>query len=104
MPRAILGIVVSYIAIMIFFFALYRAILMLAAERVFQPDTFKVSPLWIALALGGGFCAGVLAGYLSLTISGRILTCQVLAAIVFFSALNVLSIDHRGSDTAPPQR
>ncbi len=89
MPRAILGIVVSYIAIMIFFFALYRAILMLAAERVFQPDTFKVSPLWIALALAGGFCAGALAGYLCLTISGRILTCQVLAAIVFLLSVEM---------------
>ena len=90
MLKPILGVVVSYIVMFLVFFAVFTGLyLMLGADRVFEPGTFKVSPLWIALALAGALAAGMLAGYLCLTISGSMRACQVLAVIAFLIAIGM---------------
>jgi len=104
MVRAGLGVVGSFLAMLVFFFAVFTALyLMLGAERVFEPGTFKISALWIGLALGGSLVAGTLAGYLCLTITGSFRACQVLAVIVFVAAI-VMCFPSMTADQTPRPR
>ena len=88
MIKAILGIVVGYVALMIFFFVVFTGLyLVLGAERVFQPGTFQISTLWLVLALAGSVCAGMLGGYVCRALSHSLGACRVLAIIVFLLSL-----------------
>ena len=104
MGKSIIAVVISYIAMMVAFFAVFTALyLALGAERVFEPGTFKVTPLWIALALAAAVSAGVLGGYLCFAISGSLRACQVMAVIVFVLAL-VMCIPSMTADQTPRPR
>jgi len=104
MLKPILGVVLSFVAMMIFFFALFTALyLALGAERVFQPGTFKISTLWMVLALAGALCVGILAGYLCFSISGSSRACQVLAVIVLLLAI-VMCLPSISADQTPRPR
>ena len=88
MLKSILAIIVSYVAM----FALFRAVVtglyfLLGVERMFQPDSYEVSVLWIVLTLVVGFLGTLLGGYLCAWISKSWRTCQVFALIVFLLAL-----------------
>ena len=104
MGKSIIAVVISYIAMMVVFFVVFAALyLALGAERVFEPGTFKVTPLWIALALAGAIAAGALGGYLCFAISGSLRACQVMAVIVFVLAL-VMCIPSMTADQTPRSR
>jgi hypothetical protein len=88
MLRSILAIVVSYIAMFVVFMAIFFGLYFaLGVERVFQPDSYEVSMLWITVTLVIAFLVTMFAGYLCAAISHSWRTCQVFALIVFLLAL-----------------
>jgi hypothetical protein len=104
MGKSILAVVISYIAMMVVFFAVFTGLyLVLGAERVFEPGTFEVTPLWTALALAGAVGAGALGGYLCFAISGSLRACQVMAVIVLVLAV-VMCIPAMTADQTPRPR
>lgn len=104
MGKSIAAVVISYIAMMVTVFAVFTALyLALGPERVFEPGTFAVTPLWNALSLVGAVGAGALGGYLCFAISGSLRVCQVMAVIVFVLAL-VMCMPSMTADQTPRPR
>lgn len=88
MLKSILAIIVSYLAMFVIFMAIVIGLYFaLGVERVFQPDSYEVSMLWIALTLVTGFLLSILGGYLCAAISKSWRTCQIFALIVFVLGL-----------------
>jgi hypothetical protein len=88
MLRSIAALIVSYVAMLVFFFAAFTGCyLALGTDRVFQPDSYEVSMLWIVLALVLSLLGSMLGGYICAAISRKMRTCQVFAFIVFFLGL-----------------
>jgi hypothetical protein len=88
MLRSILAILVSYVAMFVLFMAIFVGLyFVLGIERVFQPDSYEVSMLWIIITLVVAFLVTMFAGYLCAAISKSWRTCQVFALIVFLFAL-----------------
>ena len=88
MLRFILGVVAGYGAMALFFFAVFTgAYLVLGPERVFQPDSYEVSTLWLVIYGAVYFCGGILACVVALAISRTQRTCQVLAFVIFVAGL-----------------
>ena len=88
MLKSILAIIVSYLALFILFMAISTGCYFaLGIERVFQPDSYEVSTLWVILTLVIAFLVTMFAGYLCATLSKNWRTCQVFALIVFLLAL-----------------
>jgi hypothetical protein len=82
--KSILAVIVSYIVMAIFLFAIFTAAyLALGPERVFQPGTYAVSPLWLTFYAVANLSAAILGGYICATISRSKITCRVFAGIVF---------------------
>jgi uncharacterized membrane protein YedE/YeeE len=88
MLRSILAIIASYAAMFILFMAIFfGCYFALGVERVFQPDSYEVSTVWVILTLVIAFLVTMFAGYLCAAISQSWRTCQVFALIVFLLAL-----------------
>src|SRR3954468_24850971 len=88
MLKSIIAIVVSYVAMFVLFMAVFTGLYFLfGVERVFQPDSYAVSTLWITVTLIGALLGGMFGGFLCATISKSWRTCQVLALVVFLLAL-----------------
>jgi hypothetical protein len=88
MLRSILAIIASYAVMFVFFFAAFTGCyLALGTERVFQPDSYEVSTVWIVAALVISVLGAILGGYICAAISRKMRTCQVFAFIVFFLGL-----------------
>jgi hypothetical protein len=88
MLKSILAIIVGYLAMFILFMALSAGLyFVLGIERVFQADSYEISRLWIGVTIAVGFLSTIFAGYLCAAISGRWLTCQIFALIVFLLTL-----------------
>jgi hypothetical protein len=88
MLRSILAVIASYAVMFVFFFAAFTGCyLALGTERVFQPDSYEVSLLWIVVALVVSLLGSMLGGYICAAISRNMRTCQVFAFIVFFLGL-----------------
>lgn len=88
MLKSILAIIASYIAIFIVLFAAFTGCyLALGAEGSFQPDSYNVSTVWIALTVVVCLVAGLIGGFLCALISKSRKTCQIFAFIVFFLGL-----------------
>ena len=88
MLKSILAIIVSYAVMFILFMAVFVGLYFaLGIERVFQPDSYEVSTLWIIVTLIIAFLGTMFAGYLCAAISKSWRTCQVFALIVFLLAL-----------------
>jgi len=84
MLKNIIAIVVSYVAMFVVFMAIFAGLyFVLGTERVFKPDSYEISTVWLALTLIFGFLVTVFAGFLCATISKNWRTCQVFALIVF---------------------
>jgi amino acid transporter len=83
MLRSIAGVIVSYIVMAIFITVVFIGVfLALGVERVFQPDSYEVSTLWLAISTAISFCSAILGGYVCAAISRCMRACQVLALIV----------------------
>jgi hypothetical protein len=88
MLRSILAVIVSYVVMFVIFMAIFVCLYFaLGVERVFQPDSYEVSMLWIIITLVVAFLVTMFAGYLCAVISKSWRTCQVFALIVFLFAL-----------------
>jgi len=88
MLKSILAIIVSYVAMFVIFMAIFTGLYFaIGVERVFQPDSYEISVLWLALTLVIGFVVSMFAGYLCAAISKSWRTCQIFALIVFLLAL-----------------
>jgi len=103
MLKSIAAIIVSYVAMFVIFMVIFTCLyLMLGVERVFQPDSYEVSMLWIALTLVIGFLVSIFAGFLCAVISKSWRACQVFALIVFVLALiQCFSALRRNNPDAP---
>lgn len=83
MLRSIVGVIVGYAVIFIFFFATFTgAYFALGVDRIFQPDSYEVSTLWLVLSAVISLCGSILGGYVCATISRNKRTCRVFAGIV----------------------
>ena len=83
MLRGIVGVIAGYIVMAIFITIVFLGLfLALGVERVFQPDSYEVSTLWLAITAVIGVCSGILGGYVCAAISRSMRACQVLALIV----------------------
>lgn len=88
MLKSIVAIVVSYVVMFAIFMAIFTGLyFLLGVERVFQPDSYEVSMLWIVLTLVIAFLVTMLSGYICAAISKSWRTCQVFALIVFVLTL-----------------
>ena len=54
----------------------------LASIAFFQPDSYEVSTLWLAISILISICSAILGGYVCAAISKSMRACQVLALIV----------------------
>ena len=62
MLKSIIAIVVSYVAMLVLFMAVFTGLYFLfGVERIFQPDSYEVSPLWMAVTLVGALLGAVVA-------------------------------------------
>jgi hypothetical protein len=83
MLKAFGGIVVGYIAMAILVALLFiGAFLALGVERAFQPDSYEISTLWIAVSMAINFGSAMVGGCVCAAISKSRRACQALAAIV----------------------
>ena len=83
MLRSICGVIVGYIAMAIVLTSVFLGVyLALGLERVFQPDSYEVSTLWLAVSAVISFCSAIAGGYVCAAISRITGACQVLALIV----------------------
>lgn len=88
MLRSILGVIAGYIVMTLFFFLFFTgAYLALGGERVFQPDSYEVSTLWLVIYGVVYFCGGIVACLVCAAICRSQRTCQVLAFVVFIVGL-----------------
>jgi Co/Zn/Cd efflux system component len=83
MLRSVLGIIVGYAALSLFFFAAFSCVYFtLGVERIFQSDSYEVSTLWLTLSAAIGLGGAILGGYVCAAISRSKRTCELFAAIV----------------------
>jgi peptidoglycan/LPS O-acetylase OafA/YrhL len=83
MLRSIVGVIVGFAVIFVFFFAIFTgAYLALGVERIFQPDSYEVSTFWLVLSPALSLCGSILGGYVCAAVSKSKRTCQVFAGIV----------------------
>jgi hypothetical protein len=88
MLRLILGVILGYIAMSLFFLAIFAgAYIGLGQERIFQPDSYEVSTLWLVIYGVVYLCGGVLACLVAAAISSTQRTCQVLAFVIFVAGM-----------------
>jgi len=88
MLKSIIAIVASYALLLIVFMAVFTGCYFtLGPERVFKPDSYEISTLWLVLTLAGSFLVSILAGYVCAAISKSWRTCQVFALLVFVLTL-----------------
>jgi hypothetical protein len=84
MLKSIAGIVVGYIVMALFAFATFTAAYFgLGVDRVFEPDTYAISTVWIALMIVITLVGGILGGLTCAAISKSRTTGLVFAVIVF---------------------
>ena len=83
MLKNVVAIIVSYIAMMLLFTLVFAALyLALGVERVFQPDSYEISTLWLVLSIIGSFFGAMFAGWLCVMISKSFKVGQVFTLIV----------------------
>lgn len=96
MPKSILAIIVSYAAGILLFFAIVSGgFFLLGVERVFQPFSYEISSIWLALTLVVSLLSAMFAGYVCALISKSWRICQVLAFVAFFLTLISCVLDLR---------
>lgn len=83
MLRSIVGVIAGYAVITVFFLAIFTgAYLVLGVERIFQPDSYEVSTLWLVLSAAISLAGSILGGYVCAAISKNKRTCEVFAGII----------------------
>ena len=84
MLKSIVGVIVGYLVMALVALAAYTgAYLGLGVDRVFEPDTYALSGIWIGLVIAITFIAGLVGGLTCAAISKSRTTGLVFALIVF---------------------
>lgn len=84
MLSAIVAVVVSYLSMgLLLFVALTGAYLAMGADRAFQPGTYDVSGLWIAVMFAVGFAAAFIGGVICRGIAKSAGPVRALMFVVF---------------------
>ena len=90
MVKSILGVIVGYIVMAIFAFAIFTcAYLGLGVDRVFEPDSYDVSMIWIVIMIIIALVGGILGGLICAAISKSKGACMAFAIIVLVLGLVV---------------
>jgi len=104
MLKSIVGIVVGYVVMALVGFAVYTAAYFgLGVDRVFEPDSYAISGLWIGLMIAITVIAGILGGLTCAAISKNQTTGLIFALIVFGLNL-VMALRHIMQDQRPTVR
>jgi FtsH-binding integral membrane protein len=83
MVKSIVGVIVGYIAVTLFAFAVCTcAYLGLGVERVFEPDSYDVSTIWIVIMIGVALVGGILGGLICAAISKSKGACMAFAIVI----------------------
>ena len=103
MLKSIIAIIVSYVVGSLVFFALVTGLFfLLGVERVFEPDSYEVSSIWVALTLIVSLLGAMVTGYVCLSISHSWRTVQVLALLVLmFTSISCIVQMRRINPDAP---
>jgi len=92
MLKSILGVIVGYIVMAILSFAIYTcAYLGLGVERVFEPESYDVSTIWMVIMIVVAPIIGILGGLVCAAISKSKGACKAFAGIVLALGL-IISI------------
>ena len=90
MLKSILGVIVGYIVMAIFAFAIFTcAYLGLGVDRVFEPESYAVSTLWMVIMVAVALIGGILGGLICAAISKSKGACMAFAIIVLALGLIV---------------
>jgi hypothetical protein len=90
MLKSILGVIVGYVVMAIFSFAFFTcAYLGLGVERVFEPESFDISTIWMVLMIVGALIGGIVGGLICAAISKSKGACMAFAGIVLAIGLIV---------------
>jgi hypothetical protein len=90
MLKSILGVIIGYIVMAIFAFAIFTcAYLGLGVDRVFEPESYNVSAIWIVIMIAIALIGGILGGLVCAAISKSKGACMVFAGIVLALGLIV---------------
>jgi hypothetical protein len=101
--RTILGIVLGYVVMVVFIFCTFTlSYLVLGTERVFLPDSFEVSSVWLAVSFILNFAAAYAGGGVCRLIGRSKLAVQGLSGLVF--VLGLLTVVSTCLLTAPSRR
>ena len=83
MIRKVLGVIVGYVAMAAFLFAMFSiAYIILGTEGSFKPGSFDVSGIWIVISIVLGLVGAILGGWVCVTISRDKKAAMVLAGFV----------------------
>ena len=105
MVRAILGVIVGYIAMAMVVFCLFTiAYLAMGADAAFRTGTYDVSVLWIVISIVLSFIAAIFGGFVCAAISRSKRAVQVLAGIVLVLGILVAIPVLMGTDVRPNVR
>lgn len=83
MIRAILGVILGYLVMVVIVFCTFTAsYLLLGADRTFQEGSFQVTGLWLAVSLTLSFLAAIAGGKVCRVVGGGLLAVLGLVALV----------------------
>jgi hypothetical protein len=83
MIRAILGVIIGYLVMVVIVFCTFTAsYFLLGADRTFQPGNYEVTGLWLAVSLTLSFIAALAAGKVCRAIGGGWMAVLGLVALV----------------------
>jgi len=90
MLKSILGVIVGYVVMAIFSFAIFTcAYLGLGVERAFEPESYDISAIWMVLMIVIGLLGGIIGGLVCAAISKSKGACMAFAVIVLAIGLIV---------------
>jgi hypothetical protein len=90
MLKSIVGVIVGYIAMAIFAFAIFTcAYLGLGVDRVFEPESYAISTMWIVIMIVVSLVGGIIGGLVCAAISKSKGACTAFAVIVLALGLIV---------------
>lgn len=83
MLKSILGVIVGFVVMWIFSFAIFScAFLALGTERVFEADSYDISTIWVVCMIVLGFIGGIVGGLVCAAISKSKGACTAFVGIM----------------------
>ena len=102
MARSILSVVGGYVIMALIVFGTFTiAFLLMGPDRAYQPGTYDVSPLWIAVSIVLSALAAVAGGRLAAAIARTDVAPKILAGLVLMLGL-VMAYSDAGRMSAQP--